>query len=62
MYPTWEQLIINIKDVINSDTVVVVVEDFNSPLASMDRSLKPNQQGNSGFEWYVGADGSNIHI
>ena len=40
------QFITNIKEVINT----VIVEDFHTPLISMDRSSKQNQQGNSRYE------------
>ena len=43
------QLITNIKKLINSNTIIV--EDFNTPLTAMDRSsTQKNQQGNNGFE------------
>ena len=43
-----KQLITNIKEMINSNTIMV--GDFNTSLTSMDRLSKQNQQGDSGFE------------
>ena len=43
-----KQLLTDIKEEINSNTIIV--EDFNTPLTSMDRLFRQNQQGNSGLD------------
>ena len=57
-----KQLITDIKEVIDSNTIIV--QDFNTLLiTSVKRSSKEKiNKGISGFEWYVGPDGSNRYI
>ena len=57
-----KQLTTNIKEIIDSNTIIV--GDFNSPLTSMEQSSKQKMNKKiSGFEWHTGiVDSMNIFI
>ena len=46
------QTLTSMKEEINSNTIIV--GDFNTPLTTMDRSTKQNQQGNTNFKGHNG--------